>query len=588
MATTAGTTSWENSNLYERIKIRQGQMADERQPLEDDFESIIEVFRPGLTDFEERDPTKIIRDTFNSTPASALRVMADGMQGSTVSRAIAWLRYRIPNQLLKGDDDVNKWLQAIEDHMISVYARSGFYPALGPYYRSALSVGTPAFISEENVSNGRIECTVPHPRENFFRFDAFGEPVQYHRKFQKTIADLVIDLKKENIKFDVMSVDTQSKISSGNHGEKINILQVYYREDDPIFDGENGKQITVSGVNGDILPARPWRTYLLELGADTMTADAAAGRKVPFFALGYWARPHAAWRFEVGTDETYARTPAWYSLHDARGEITASKTLIQSAEEYVRTRLIASRDMRGKIRRKPGSTTYLSTDQSTVKEFPEGNKNYPIAKDERDRIVANVERWFDVPFYTLLQRQLIAGGSPVTATQIIGVEGEQALLRGTRIQRMVNDMLTPIDDRFFSIELNAGRLPEPPDIILDPEFQIERVDAEFIGPLLQAQKKAFAVRRSLEGIGIVKEYAEVWPLVTHKIRAELSLERTLEEIGFDQDAIVDEDEFKDILEALAAKEREAEQMEAAESISGSTERLSKAVEPNSPLAAATE
>lgn len=558
-------------------------MEDERRPLEDDFNSIIEVFRPGLSDFKEIDPKKRIRDTFNGTPASALRVMADGMQGSTVSRAIAWLRYRMPNQLLKGNDDVNEWLQAIEDHMISVYARSTFYPMLGPYFRSALSIGTPAFISEENVRTGRIECTVPHPRENFFRFDRFGEPVQYHRRFKKTMTELLIDMKELDIPKEAFSNTVQTAILTGTHSTKIEIVQVYYREDDSIFDGAGGQPIKVSGQFGDILPARPWRTYAMEVDADG-TAN-LSGEKKPFWALGYWARPHAVWRYELSGDETYARTPAWYSLHDARGEITASKSLMTSAEEYTRTRLIASDDMRNRIRRKPGSTTYLATDQSIVKEFPEGNKNYPISSEERNRIVANVERWFDVPFYTLLQRQLIAGGSPVTATQIIGVEGEQALLRGTRIQRMVNDMLTPIDDTFFSIELNAGRLPEPPDIVLDPEFNIDRVDAEFIGPFLQAQKKAFAVRRSLEGLGIAKEYFEEWPILRHKIRAAQSLERTLEEIGFAQEDIVPEDEFDEIVEALAAQERELKAMESAESISGSTERLSKAIEPNSPLAA---
>ncbi len=579
-------TSWEDANIYERAMIRQGEMEDERRPLEDDFSQIIDVFRPGLSDFKEIDPKKRIRDTFNGTPASALRVMADGMQGSTVSRAIAWLRYRMPNQLLKGNDQVNQWLQAVEDHMISVYARSTFYPMLGPYFRSALSIGTPAFISEENVVTKRIECTVPHPRENYFRFDRFGEPVQYHRRFKKTMTELLIDMKELDIPKEAFSNTVQSAIRDGNHSTKIEIVQVYYREDDSIFDGKDGKPISVSGKHGDIRPNRPWRTYALEVNADG--SDNLAGTKKPFWALGYFARPHAVWRYELSGDETYARTPAWYSLHDARGEITASKTLMTAAEEYVRTRLIASSDMRGHIRRMPGSTTYLATDSSSVKEFPENNKNYPIADKERDRIVGNVERWFDVPFYLMLQRNLAAGGSPVTATQIIGVEGEQALLRGTRIQRMVNDMLTPIDDTFFSIELNSGRLPEPPDIVLDPEFKIDRVDAEFIGPLLQAQKKAFAVRRSLEGIGIVGEYEKLWPLAKHKVRFAQSLEKTLEEIGFDQADIVPEDEFDEIVEALAAQEQELKQMEAAESISGSTERLSKAVEPNSPAAALVE
>ena len=577
-------TSWEEANLFERIEKRQGEMKSEREPCEDDFEQIIDIFNPGLTEFEERSPDVKIKDTFNATPASALRVNADGIQGSTVSRAIAWVRYILPNELLKGVDPVLEWLQRVEDNMIKAYARSGLYPALGPYFRAGLSVGTPGMIIEENEKEEKIECIVPHPRENYFRFDSFGTPVQYHRKFKKSMTDLIIDMKRLGIPKEAMSLTTQTAINNGTN-EKIDIVQVYYADDDPIYDGDNNGRISVSGQHGDILPARPWRTHIIEVGA-----DATNGKKVPFYSRGYWSRPHVAWRFEVSTDETYARTPAWYSLHDARGEIKASKTLQEAAEGYVRPQYLASKDMRGQIRRKPGSTTYKSSEKSTVEDMPTRGKNYPISSEERDRIVANVERWFDVPFYTLLQRQLIAGGTPVTATQIIGVEGEQALLRGTRIGRIVNDILTPIDNRFFDIEQRSGRMPQPSDEVIEllDAAGVDRLDAEFIGPLLQAQKKAFAVRRFLEGKGIIDEFITTWPQLRHKIKSAEMMEKTLEEIGFDQSSIVPQDEFLEILDAIAAKEQQAEQLEAGTQIADAVPKLGKAIEPASPIAAAVE
>ena len=569
-------TGWEDGNLFERVMIRHGEMVSERAPYEDDFEEIIEIFRPGLSEFEDTTDKKRIRDTFSGTPASALRIMSDGMQGSIVSRSIDWLKYTMPQAVFKGVDEVIKWLQDSEDHMLTVYARSGFYPCLGPYFRGALSVGTPAIISEENVVTGKIECTVPHPRENYFRFDSFGVPVQYHRQFKKTLTQLQIELKERGIKVEALSPVTRTAIAGGKNTD-INILQVYYRDDDPIFDG-----LKVTGKFGDILPARPWRTYLFEMPPKNDNT----GNKLPFEAAGYWARPHAVWRYEVSTDEIYARTPAWFSLHDARGEIIASKTLMEAGEGYIRPSYFASQDMRQSIRRKPGSTTYAKTTESFVKDMPQGGKNYPIGDKERDRIVGNVERWFDVQFYQMVIRNLLSGGAPQTATTMIMAQGEQALLRGTNIQRVVNDALTPIDDRFFSIELNAGRLPEPPDIIL--EMTDGQVDAEFIGPLLQAQKKAFAVRRFIEGKGVIDGFIETWPELKHKIKSEKALEKTLEAIGFDMESINSEDEFKEIMEAIAQQEREQQALDAGSQIADAVPKLSKAVEPNSPIAAAVE
>lgn len=575
-------TGWENGNLFERVMIRHGEMADERRPYEDDFADIIEVFNPGLTEFEERTDKQRIRDTFDGTPASALQIMADGLQSSIVSRSIAWLRYTMPDQRLKGVDEVIAWLQACEEHMYPVYARSGFYPALGPYFRAGLSVGTPAMISEENIQTKKIECIVPHPRENFFRFDSFGVPIQYHRAFEKTLTQLVIELKERGIPTTALSATTQTAITNGSN-PRVKLLQVYYRDDDPIFSG-----LEVSGELGDRLPQRPWRTYIMEIGADAGTDD---GKKKPFEAAGYGYRPHAVWRYEISTDEIYARTPAWFSLHDARGEIQASKTLQEAAEGYVRPSYLASSDMRGKIRRKPGSTTYLATSTSKVDDMPNAGKNYPISDKERDRMVANVERWFDVAFYQMLMRNMLAGGTPPSATQIIGVEGEAGRQKATKVERIVNDALTPIDDGFWGIELNAGRLPHPEDFgagfILDPQFRIDQtVDADFIGPLLQAQKKEFAVRRTLNVIGVSDEFFKNWPELKHKINAEVLYEKTLEALGTDQDAIVGEEEFAEILDAIAAKEREKEQLEAGALVADAVPKLGKEIEANSPIAAA--
>lgn len=565
--------------------LQHGEMENERRPCEPDFESIIKIFNPGLTQFEEKNTKNRIPDNFNGTPAQALRIMADGMQAGIISRVIPWFRYGAPNERLRGNDNLIKMFQAMEDHMYPVYARSGLYPALGPYFRGGLSVGTPAMIIEENLrESGKIECTVPHPRENFFRFDAFGVPVQYHRLFEKTITDLVIDLKQRRIDFSAMSAATQTAITNGTGGTKVKILQVYYRDDDPIFDG-----LKVSGRLGDILPQRPWRTYLMEMNADAGTDGNTDGNKVPFEAQGYFYRPHVAWRFEVGTDETYARTPARFALHDARGEISASKTLQEAGEGFVRPPYLATQDMRHRIRRKPASTTYKATAQSTVESMPNSGKNYPISSEERDRLVNKLEAWFDVPFYLMLLRNLAAGGTPPTATQVIGAEGEQGRIRGTKFERISRDMLEPIDDAFFAIERNSGRLPQPEEFGINPEdLGLTRVDADFIGPLLQAQKKAFVVRRILDGLGISDEFFKNWPNLRHKIDSEDLYEKALEAVGFEQTAIKSKDEFAEIMEDIAAREAEKQQLEAGLAVADAVPNVSKTVEPGSPLAAAVQ
>ena len=567
-------TAWENMNLFERIIVRQGQMAGEREPYEDTFEDILDVFRPGLSDFEDRSDSDIrVRDHYNGTPASALRVQADGLQGNLVSQSLDWIRYQMPDQRLRGVDEVNKWLLACEEHMRPTYRRSGFYPALGPYFRGGVSVGTPVMISEEIPGEAKINCIVPHPRENFVRFDRQGVPYQYHRKYEMTVLQTIKELKDRNVSTDKLSAAMNTQIKAGNHGMKHWFLQVFYHKDDPIFEG-------VTGPGKDIKPSRPWISYVLEIGADT-------AKKKPLTATGYWARPHSVWRYETNSDEIYARTPAWHSLPDAMGLLAANKSLIELGNLSVNPRQLATKGMRSLIRRAAGSTTYKPTTEDTVEILKHG-ADYPIGDKERERMAANVERWFDVNFFLAINRLALSGGSPPTATQIIAMDGEKATLMAPRTERIINDALRPIDDRFWSIELNAGRLPQPPDIVLDPEFSSGQVDAEFVGVLAIAQRKASSVRRTLEGLGIAREFFDIWPELKHKIRGETSLEKTLEDIGFWQDAIVSKEEYAETLRQIAEKQRETEAAELGLAAADAIPKLGKAVEPNSPAAALVE
>jgi len=108
------------------------------------------------------------------------------------------------------------------------------------------------------------------------------------------------------------------------------------------------------------------------------------------------------------------------------------------------------------------------------------------------------------------------------------------------------------------------------------------VDADFIGPLLQAQKKAFAVRRFLEGKGIIDEFVATWPELKHKIKSEDMLERVLEEIGFDQSSVQSKEEFAEIMDAIAAEERQKQQLEAGSIIGGAGPKMGKAIQADKP------
>lgn len=559
-------TAFESLSLPKKIKERQAEYEKIRNPYDAQMADIIDFCQPGLTDWYSETEGSFGGDKiYEGTPAWALRVMVNGWLGNLISQSDTWRRYMFPEKKLRDNDDINQWLQDMDDFMWSVYnSRSDFYQMMPSYALSAFSVGSPIMTIYRNKTTNKIECEVPHPKENYH-----GPLGQYHRKYQLTAVDAL----KEFMGGEYPSGDdvySKSKLSralldaikNGNHFTRFQFVRAVYPKDDPILENEDAKYKT-----------HDWMEFYIQSDVE----DNSLGSKEPILIQGYDSKPHVRWDYEINDNEFYARTPSWHAMMDIKSQQELFKQMIEAGQRQLHPAQWVNKKYRGNFSDMPKARVYYdkADEGAGLSKQVQENIRYDIGADVHDRIKQSVERWYNVPLFQILSQLAAQKQGWPTATHIIRMDAEKASQLSSQIGYFTG-VLQQIDDRFY--DLMKTEAPPPPPVVV--EYMMWRRDMfgdssfrlplEFLGPLTQVQRKSSTVQRAELGLAILSRYASLDQTLIHKVRLSKSLEGDLEEIGFPQDRIVPEDEYQDtvavIQQAEAKAMQQAQLLEAAKTV----------------------
>ena len=564
--------------LYDRLVDRFGELEKIRQPWETPSDEIIDIFRPDMVRFSNSEDRKVEllgEHMVEGTGAWSARLMAEGWQGYLVSRSIEWFQHAIGDLHLKGNDEVNKYLQDFDEHMYGAYADATFYESLGGYCRHGVTVGSPVVIIEEDERTGKVFDYVPHPAERYLGQNAFGETDVLYLKRNRTVKDAYELYGKPKRKVseqgnkikrgnDAFSVSLENSYAAGNLDEKFTFIKCFHFYLDPIFEGVKEK------------PTAPWMAYTIELNND---------KKKICKIERYWTKPFVDWPYEKDPAEVYARTPAWYCYWDTNSLQHAREGLLMASSLSTRPPMWIGAFLKKNLELFPeGLNFYAPAHAEMIPKPIITGENYPIGKDMEDQLRVAVERWFHVRMFLMLSQWSEQQKAPPTAYHIMQMAGERAVLLAPRIGNFTRK-LEQIDNRHVDIEQRAGRLPEPPLIVM--EESSGKLTPEFIGPLTQIQQQYHSTRRMANTMLQIEPFLNLDPMTRHKIKAEVAVESILEKNRFIQDAIASDDEYKKILAAYAQMEQEKQGIEVAERAAKAVPSVSKTVEKGSPLALIT-
>jgi hypothetical protein len=547
-------------------------LAQQRLPWEPMIDNIIMYVNHGrrfVQDWDQYPGMQTGQEVYDDSAMLARNILTDGMVGYLCSRNQPWFGLELPGkfnfpadtglgrwngQRIDSYPEVQRWLQEVQTVMYSAFNRSNFYDVVTEFVSDGATCGTAHMLVEENIEDASIVFTVPHYRECFIAENEFGEVDTCFRVFNMTLKQF-----SEKFGMEVMKgadKNFEKDYKANMYDERQVLHAIYPRRDfDPSrIDAKNKK----------------WASSWVYQQGGKILNKTGGGRKTDNKTTllsegGYDTMPILSWRWRKNSDEVYGRGPA----HDAFVSIAQGnqmgRTNLITAQQAAEPPLIAFSDMRGAIQRGPNGITYVEANRGDIRArapmpLTTGVQNLPFNIEYQDRVTKIINQYFHTDVFMMMS-QLAAGGKSerMVTEQIAELQGEKAAILGTRVGNLQSEAFNPLINRVYAIEVEAGRIPEPPEILLKSIHG--PVQVEYLGPLSQAQTRLTTIRSIQSFLQVVQQVAQFDPTITHAVNAPEILRVVRDAMNAPVDIVYDAKTFQAIVEGvnkIASQQRQAE------------------------------
>jgi hypothetical protein len=223
--------------------------------------------------------------------------------------------------------------------------------------------------------------------------------------------------------------------------------------------------------------------------------------------------------------------------------------------------------------------------------FLNRNTNYNTAIEFADRLKLAIERHFHVNLFMMANQLAMSKKQPESVYGLFRMEAERTGQLAPQVEGYENQVLADTHDSIIDAERMAepaypwGRLPQPPDIVLDNSDGV--TDVEFIGMLSIAQERDRSINQFYRNIGIFEPIFNFKPETIEKIKWSEVVERLSEAGNWPQSEIVPEEDYQALMEAVQQRAMQAELAEQAPKMARAAKDLQGKTEKESPLALLT-
>jgi hypothetical protein len=410
-------------------------------------------FFPGSTANDgKKIDHKIVLD---GHPRRCVRTLASGMVSGLTSPSRPWFRLGLGDTALGEYPLVKQWLDLVQTILLDIYAHSNIYGVLHTAYEEIATFGTACFFLEEDpveVIRGRVYTA----GEYFLSCGPDGKVNGFGRKFQMTVDQLV---KKFGIEHCSMAV--RNFYESNQRQNWISVCHLIETNTERVPGMADFKNMAYRSLY--------WED---------------ASQEKTFLSLGgYEEWPVLSPRWETTTTmDVYGRGPGWDSLGDAKMLQKEQRVKLLALDKVGDPPIQVDASVQGEPNTLPGGVTRFSAALPNAGIKPA----YQVAPDINGmrQEIMDVKKAISESFYAdlfLLLNQADFGR--MTAYEVAERQSEKLVVLGPVLERLENEMLSPLIKRTYAIALRMGLIPPPP-----PEIQGLSINIEFISVMAQAQR----------------------------------------------------------------------------------------------------
>jgi hypothetical protein len=340
------------------------------------------------------------------------------------------------------DPEVSLWLESVVKALYGALRRSNFYSEIVEFLTDGITFGTGVLYFEENLGDGTIFYKVISPGCVWLDEDAYGKIKTIFRRD-------VYSLAQAQLKFE----------NCTKEGRFIHAVMP---------DKDRWKSIWYHEKTGEIVRTGQYDSF-----------------------------PYIVWRCIKNPQSVYGFSPALMALPSVKTLNKIRKTLLEAALLSVKPPLNVPTDT--DVDLTPNGINYYNNPNDIIKPVDLG-LNFPVGKDREEIIQKSVRDFFNIDFFLMFAHQERA----MTATEVVGRQGEKAAILGNMVGRLTGELLDGVIESAYRIEERAGRIAALPETLQDEA----NIDIEYLGPLAVAQKKLFqskGLNHALEEIAPILE-----------------------------------------------------------------------------------
>jgi hypothetical protein len=470
------------------------------------------------------------RNIINSRPTIAARTLRALMTSGMASAARRWFLGRVADLTFKEVASVMEWSYQVETVIRDVLKKSNIYQALDNVIGDLGSFGTSVLYVEEDLESEirayvfpiGSYCLANSPRLT---------PDTCFREVVMTTRQLVKDFGEENCS-DKVKDDFKNRRLDVEH----EVLHVIMPNDD-YQPGKLGR----AGM--------AFSACWFEVGS--------VGDKAGKFLResGYHEDPLMKVRWNVTGEDVYGSDcPGMEALPDAKALQHTAKREEQAFEKVVNPPMAGPTSLIGqRASLLAGDLTYVDT-MSGGQKFEPAMKVEPGTLERFAMRQARLEAQIDSAYYAdlALMFQRLNQGT-MTATEINARQQEQMLLLGSVAERSEEELLRPLLDRVFMILWRNGKIPPPPEEIVNTEFKYD-----FVSVIAQAQK-LLGLANLERFAAMIGNLVAVAPDVIDKLDTDQLVDEVADILAVQPGVVRSDDEVAE----LRAKRAEAQAQQAA-------------------------